>query len=164
MGLCRCDRSHRESQLGRIDHRRRRQSPRGDRRPCQDPALRCGENSRPGKVRHRLEDSGKAILWFHDTRLSSDLDCFLGQVLQTGQIELQNFLHSPWTRWAVFDRDARWNVRVRVFWQKYGRDASREPEADGGTRAAVWTRFQRPPNFSSPKSRISSGAVPTGTR
>src|SRR5229473_508084 len=41
-----------------------------------DPAPRCGENSRPGKVRHRLEDSREAILWFHDTRLSSvsDLD------------------------------------------------------------------------------------------
>jgi hypothetical protein len=42
-----------------------------------DPAQCCGENSRPGKVRHRLEDSGKAILWLHDTRLSSDLAlCF----------------------------------------------------------------------------------------
>src|SRR5258708_35482820 len=41
-----------------------------------DPAPRCGENSRPGKVRHRLEDGREAILWFHDTRLSSvsDLD------------------------------------------------------------------------------------------
>src|SRR5712691_8291201 len=36
-----------------------------------DPAPRCGENSRPGKVHHRLEDSREAILWFHDTRVSS---------------------------------------------------------------------------------------------
>src|SRR5260370_15088754 len=72
MGSCRCDRSHRESQLGRIDYRKRYWPPCGGLRPCQDPALRCGENSRPGKVRHRLEDSRKAILWFHDTRLSSE--------------------------------------------------------------------------------------------
>src|SRR6266853_714188 len=39
-----------------------------------DPAPRCGENSRPGKVRHRLEDSSEAILWFHHTRVSSDFD------------------------------------------------------------------------------------------
>src|SRR5229473_1577990 len=30
-----------------------------------DPAPRCGENSRPGKVHHRLEDSREAILWFY---------------------------------------------------------------------------------------------------
>jgi hypothetical protein len=46
-----------------------------------DPALRCGENSRPGKVRHRLEDSREAILWFHHTRLSSVSGlCFGGSV------------------------------------------------------------------------------------
>src|SRR6266436_1997281 len=42
-----------------------------------DPAPRCGENSRPGKVHHRLKDSREAILWFHNTRLSSVSDlCF----------------------------------------------------------------------------------------
>jgi hypothetical protein len=50
-----------------------------------DPALRCGENSRPGKVRHRLEDSREAILWFHDTQLSSDSDlCFEENVANKG--------------------------------------------------------------------------------
>src|SRR5260370_24194223 len=44
-----------------------------------DPAPRCGENSRPGKVRHRLEDSREAILWFHDTRLSSVSDLVFGE-------------------------------------------------------------------------------------
>src|SRR5260370_27214070 len=30
-----------------------------------DPALTCGENSWPGRVHHRLEDSREAILYFH---------------------------------------------------------------------------------------------------
>src|SRR5258708_24096884 len=30
-----------------------------------DPALTCGENSWPGRVHHRLEDSREAILCFH---------------------------------------------------------------------------------------------------
>src|SRR5437870_12109962 len=42
-----------------------------------DPAPRCGENSRPGKVHHRLKDSREAILCFNDTWLSSVSDlCF----------------------------------------------------------------------------------------
>src|SRR5258708_18078997 len=85
MGSCRCDRSPRESQLGRIDPVTQpcgpsstdlqlpKAPPAALRRSAAlpDPALRCGENSRPGKVRHRLEDSREAILWFYDTRLSS---------------------------------------------------------------------------------------------
>src|SRR5258706_15224217 len=88
MGLCRRDRSHRESQLGRIKSGHSplqaelhglaaTESATGRlaavREALPEPAPRCGENSRPGKVHHRLEDSREAILWFQDTRLSSGL-------------------------------------------------------------------------------------------
>jgi hypothetical protein len=43
MGSCRRDRSHRESQPGRIDYQRRRRPPCGGLRPCQIRHQCCGE-------------------------------------------------------------------------------------------------------------------------
>jgi hypothetical protein len=98
MGSYRRDRSHRESQLGRINYRKRHRfpaltlgAPFGT-AALPDPAPRCGENSRPGKVRHRLEDSRKAILWFHHTRLSSDLGCVFGTNVANSGNRVAKFL------------------------------------------------------------------------
>jgi hypothetical protein len=70
-----------------------------------DPALRCGENSRPGKVRHRLEDSREAILWFHDTRLSSNFGHVFGTSVANKGNRVAKFLALASDARAVFDKD-----------------------------------------------------------
>ena len=99
MGLCRCDRSHRESQLGRINYRK---SPACE-RPCQirhQDAVKI-----PGRERY-VTDSKTAAkpssgFTIHGCQAFQTL--ILMNVLQTNQIELQNVLHSPRTTLAVFD-------------------------------------------------------------
>src|SRR5258707_14965375 len=104
MGSCRCDRSHRESQLGRIDHRRRRRITL--RRSAALP--RSGTNVAvkiPGRERY-VTDSRTAAKPSSDFTIhgcQAFRTLFLVNLLQTNQIELQNNLHSPRTSLTVFD-------------------------------------------------------------
>src|SRR5260370_20777259 len=104
MELCRCDRSHRELQLGRIDHRRRRRITL--RRSAALP--RSGTNVAvkiPGRERY-VTDSKTAAKPSSDFTIHG-CQAFQAPVfvkfLHTSQIEFANSFERPRTRLPVLD-------------------------------------------------------------
>src|SRR5258708_31437494 len=77
-----------------------------------DPAPRCGENSRPGKVHHRLKDSREAILWFHDTRLSSVSDAVFGSRVANRANRVAKCLALAPDELGCFRSGALWSVLI----------------------------------------------------
>jgi hypothetical protein len=66
-----------------------------------DPALRCGENSRPERYITDSKTAAKPSSDFTIHGRQSFPTHFLVNLLQTNQIELQNFLHWPRTLLAI---------------------------------------------------------------